>query len=58
MWGNDPHLTNEKADAGEKPKESWINPRADYLLKEVLKGSRPSWGWKGRLNGPADNFIR
>lgn len=57
MWGNDPQLDQAAVDAGEKPVESWINPRADELRKE-LGGMRPSWGYNGRLNGPADNFIR
>jgi hypothetical protein len=45
MWGNDPDLTSAKAAAGEKPKESWINPAS----------KSPHVGWLGRLNGPVDN---
>jgi len=56
MWGNDPELTQEKFEEGVKPREQWINPAADQLLRQ-LKGERPSWGWNGRMNGPADNFI-
>ena len=51
MWGNDPELTPKLANAGQKPKESWINPEAETLRKQ-LKGNRPSWGWNGRMNGP------
>ena len=51
MWGNDPELTPTKAEAGQKPKESWINPQAD-AIRTSLGGTRPSWGWHGRLNGP------
>jgi hypothetical protein len=47
MWGNDPDLTPAKAAAGEKPKESWINPAS----------KSPHVGWLGRLNGPVDNPI-
>lgn len=51
MWGNDPLLTQAKFDKeGLRPVEQWINPAADELLSQ-LKGSRPSWGWNGRLNG-------
>lgn len=57
MWGNDPQLDQAAVDRGEKPVESWINPDAETLRKE-LNGMRPSWGYNGRLNGPADNFIR
>jgi len=39
-----------------KPKESWINPEAEKL-RVGLGGTRPYWGFDGRLNGPADNFI-
>jgi hypothetical protein len=45
MWGNDPDLTPARTAAGEKPKESWINPA----------GKSPHVGWLGRLNGPVDN---
>ena len=56
QWGNDPRLTQEAIDNGEKLQECWINPRAEDL-RVKLGGARPSWGWNGRLNGPADNFI-
>ncbi|KAG8909046.1 hypothetical protein FRC01_007179, partial [Tulasnella sp. 417] len=56
MWGNDPDLDQAAFDAGQEPAESWINPRAEELRRE-LGGKRPSWGYNGRLNGPADNFI-
>lgn len=56
MWGDDPDLDQAAFDAGQEPVESWINPRAEELRRE-LGGKRPSWGYNGRLNGPADNFI-
>lgn len=52
MWGNDPGLTPEKYNKGERPKESWVNPKAVATLPE----SRPFFGWLGRANGPVDNF--
>ncbi|KAG9000803.1 hypothetical protein FRB90_011740 [Tulasnella sp. 427] len=55
-WGNDPQLDQAAVDAGEKPVESWINPIAEDIRKQ-FGGRRPSWGYNGRLNGPADNFI-
>ena len=55
MWGNDPELTQAKYEGGEKPAESWINPEADRIRKK-LGGSRPSWGWNERLNGPGEEF--
>lgn len=55
-WGNDPQLTQAAVDKGQKPVQSWINPAAEKLRK-TLDGARPSWGYNGRLNGPADNFI-
>jgi len=56
QWGNDPKLDQVAVDAGKKPKESWINPVAEDLRKK-LNGKRPSWGYNGRLCGPADNFV-
>ncbi|KAF4980840.1 hypothetical protein FZEAL_3238 [Fusarium zealandicum] len=58
QWGNDPWLTQavHTSHPEMKPRESWINPKAEDWRK-VLAGSRPSWGWNGRMNGPADNFI-
>ncbi len=52
MWGNDPSLTPDKYEKGERPKESWVNPRAVATLPKT----RPYFGWLGRGNGPADNF--
>ncbi|KAG8852600.1 hypothetical protein FRB96_008599 [Tulasnella sp. 330] len=56
QWGNDPQLDQTAYDGGKRPVESWINPDAEDLRKE-LGGKRPSWGYNGRLNGPADNFV-
>ncbi|EPQ52663.1 hypothetical protein GLOTRDRAFT_112046 [Gloeophyllum trabeum ATCC 11539] len=56
QWGNDPQLDQQAYESGERVRESWVNPAANDLL-EVLHSSRPMWGWNGRLNGPADNFI-
>ncbi|KAG8989460.1 hypothetical protein FRB94_014378 [Tulasnella sp. JGI-2019a] len=56
QWGNDPQLNQAAYDAGKRPVESWINPEAESLRKQ-LGGRRPFWGYNGRLNGPADNFI-
>ncbi|KAM5380067.1 hypothetical protein ACJZ2D_003714 [Fusarium nematophilum] len=39
---------------GAKPTQSWINPAANEIRKR-LGGTRPDWGWLGRMNGPADN---
>jgi hypothetical protein len=46
QWGNDPLLTPERHAAGERVKESWINPK--LKIPQHL-------GWLGRLNGPVDN---
>ncbi|KAJ5662260.1 uncharacterized protein N7477_009876 [Penicillium maclennaniae] len=51
MWGNDPLMNQAAFNQGSKPAESWINPKAE-TLRVSLAGSRPSWGWNGRLNGP------
>ena len=51
IWGNDPKLDQAAFEKGGTPCESWINPRAEELRKK-LGGSRPSWGWNGRMNGP------
>ncbi|KAF5023672.1 hypothetical protein F66182_4238 [Fusarium sp. NRRL 66182] len=58
QWGNDSWLTQalHNSDPDLKPRESWINPKAEKWRASVA-GSRPSWGWNGRMNGPADNFI-
>lgn len=57
MWGNDPKLTPELAEKGEKPQQSWINKEATDLLNS-MGGERAlhGWGVGGRLNGPVDNF--
>jgi hypothetical protein len=47
MWGNDPDLTPDAYAAGQRVKESWINPNLQM----------PHVGWLGRLNGPVDNPI-
>ncbi|KAI9036921.1 fungal specific transcription factor domain-containing protein [Aspergillus affinis] len=54
--GNNPELDQAAFERGGKAVESWINPEAEDL-RILLKGMRPSWGWNGRTNGPADNFI-
>jgi len=56
QFGNDPELTQAAYEAGERPKESWVNPEAVELLKQ-LGGKRPFIGWNDRMNGPADGFI-
>ncbi|KAJ7450310.1 hypothetical protein B0H11DRAFT_1612633, partial [Mycena galericulata] len=56
QWGNDPTMDQAAVDAGQKPKETWINPEAEKL-RIALGGKRPSWGYNGRLCGPADNFV-
>jgi len=48
QWGNDPELTPARHAAGERVKESWINPALQ--IPQHL-------GWLGRLNGPVDNPI-
>jgi hypothetical protein len=49
-WGNDPEVTQEVYDQGGRPKDVWINPKADQV-RLSLHGGRPDWGWNGRLNG-------
>jgi len=48
QWGNDPGVYDEQIT------ESWIN----VDLKKILYGwdERPTLGFKGRANGPADNI--
>lgn len=46
MWGNDPDLTKAKFDAGQRVKETWINPGLN---------TPQHLGFLGRLNGPVDN---
>lgn len=53
MWGNDPDLTETKYNQGERPKESWVNPKATATLPK----NRPYFGWLGRGNGPVDHFM-
>jgi len=55
-WGNDPDLTQEAYKAGERVKQSWVSKDAKDLL-QWLGGGRENFGWNGRMNGPADNFI-
>ncbi|KAM5348282.1 hypothetical protein ACJ41O_008106 [Fusarium nematophilum] len=59
-WGNDPLLNQAVYDKDPseppKPRECYITPRAEEV-RTSLKGKRPFWGWNGRMNGPADNFI-
>ena len=52
MWGNDPDLTPDKYEKGDRPKESWVNPKAVATLPKT----RPYFGWLGRGNGLVDNF--
>ncbi|XP_078694427.1 uncharacterized protein LOC144923624 [Branchiostoma floridae x Branchiostoma belcheri] len=54
QWGNDPNLTQETYDKGDRPKESWTNP----LVKEwnLLPKTRPYLGYLERANGVVDNF--
>jgi hypothetical protein len=46
MWGNDPKLDQAAFDAGDRVKQTWINP--DLRTPQHL-------GFLGRLNGPVDN---
>jgi hypothetical protein len=48
QWGNDPHIYDTAIT------QSWINPN----LRGVMYGwgKRPSLGFNGRANGPADNI--
>ena len=41
MWGNGPSLNQAKFEQGDMPRESWINPRADGVRKQL--------GGKGRV---------
>lgn len=50
MWGNDPALTQEAFDAGDRPTETWLNPA---ILGPPRK--LPHFGWLDRMNGPVDN---
>lgn len=57
QWGNDPKLTQKEYDAGTRPVETWMNPAAEVIRKD-LGGKRPCWGWHGRLNGPGELIRR
>jgi hypothetical protein len=48
MWGNDPTLDKAAFDAGQRVKETWINPALQ---------TPQHLGYLGRLNGPVDNPI-
>jgi hypothetical protein len=52
MWGNDPLAP----DPGDKITQSWINPKADRL-RIKLNGTRTSWGYQGRMNGPGRSIL-
>jgi hypothetical protein len=56
QWGNDAELTQAAFEAGKTVHQTWINPEAD-AVRISLHGGRPTFGWNGRLAGPADNFI-
>jgi hypothetical protein len=49
MWGNDPDLTKNRFDAGERPVQTWLNANGVPATKS------PHFGWSDRLNGPVDN---
>lgn len=46
QWGNDPTLTPDAFDQGQRVTETWSNPNLGILQH---------LGWLGRLNGPVDN---
>lgn len=48
MWGNDPTLDQAAFAAGQRVKETWINPNLQ---------TPQHLGYLGRLNGPVDNPI-
>ncbi|KAJ9106010.1 hypothetical protein QFC19_003346 [Naganishia cerealis] len=54
-WGNDPDLSQAAYEKGERPKETWLSPKAEKI-RIALGGTRPSWGGNGRLNGPASRI--
>ena len=43
QWGNDPELTQAAYKAGDRPKESWVNPEANKLLRDI--------GWETPILG-------
>lgn len=55
MWGNDPKYDKAAYERGDKLQETWINPEAEKLRKQ-LGGKRTWWGWRGRLNGPGEQY--
>jgi len=61
MWGNDPGLTQSMYDAGQRPKESWIDsdaPVVRYRSNPPIGINPPkTLGWAGRGNGPVDNPV-
>jgi hypothetical protein len=50
MWGNDPALTKEAYDKGDRVKETLISDQIPKYAADHL-------GWLGRLVGPVDNPI-
>jgi hypothetical protein len=48
QWGNDPGVYDDVIE------ESWINPKLDLILYGWK--NRPTLGFNGRANGPADNI--
>ncbi|KAF4340262.1 hypothetical protein FBEOM_5773 [Fusarium beomiforme] len=59
QWGNDPWLTDEvykETEGKAKPRECYISDEAE-TIRIQQGGKRPFWGWNGRMNGPADNYI-
>jgi hypothetical protein len=51
QWGNDPELTPTIYNDAVKNHLPAVNPYADKL-RISLGGTRPYWGFDGRLNGP------
>ena len=52
MWGNDPNLTGEDYDNGQRPVQGWMNPK---IISYFDKLPRKELGFRGRVNGPVDN---
>jgi hypothetical protein len=61
VWGNDPGLTQSMYDAGQRPKETWIDSDAPVVKyrSNPPAGINPpkTLGWAGRGNGPVDNPV-
>ncbi|CBN55387.1 conserved hypothetical protein [Kamptonema sp. PCC 6506] len=61
MWGNDPNLTQSMYEAGQTPKESWVDseaPVVKYRSNPPVGINAPkTLGWAGRGNGPVDNPL-